>query len=64
MFLLYTGKDTEVHNSTVWKKGIVLFIVVLLAVTGINVVSKNADSTLLYLDSNDDAGIRKTQERI
>jgi hypothetical protein len=59
MFLLYTGKDTEVHNSTVWKKGIVLFIVVLLAVTGINVVSKNADSTLLYLDSNDDAGYKK-----
>ena len=56
---MYLGKDTEMHNSTVWKKGMVLFIVVLLVVTGINIVSKNADSTLLYLDSNDDAGYKK-----
>ncbi|DAC72333.1 MAG TPA: hypothetical protein DSN98_05575, partial [Thermoplasmata archaeon] len=43
----------------VGKKGIVFYMVVLLAVTGIAVVSTNVCSTLLNADSNDDAGYKK-----
>ena len=47
------------HNFIVWEKGFVLFVVVLITITGTNVISKSVTSDGVPFEYNNDAGYKR-----